>query len=84
LVLYKKIQFTISDFQSMVHGLVADMRRILREELMFAKEDEMSIISWPQLRDDPINKQQGWNFIRDERNQLPVDGKWWLFDRMAE
>jgi len=45
LVLYKKIQFTISQFRGMVHRLVAETKRILQEELILAANgDEMPSI----------------------------------------
>jgi hypothetical protein len=50
---------------------------------MFTAEHEMPIIPWSKLRDDPVNKQAGWNFTRDERNRFPVEGEWWLFDRIG-
>ena len=83
LVLYKKIQFTMTQFRGMIHGLVAETRRILQEELMFAPDDEMPAIPWSKLRDNPVNKQPGWNFTRDKRNRFPVDGEWWLFNRIG-
>ena len=56
LVLYNKIQFTMSEFRCMVHGLVAEAKRILREELLFAEDEEIPPIPWEKLRDDPVNK----------------------------
>jgi superfamily II DNA helicase RecQ len=83
-VLYKKIQFTMADFRGMVHGLVAEAKRILFEKLLFAQEDEIPPIPWEKLRDDPVNKQPGWNFTQDERNAFAVDGgEWWLFERIG-
>ena len=42
---------------------------------MFTPDDEMPAIPWSKLRDDPVNKQPGWNFTRDERNRFPVEGE---------
>jgi hypothetical protein len=71
----------MSQFRGMVHGLVVETRRILQEELIFAANDaEMPSIPWSKLRDDPVNKQRGWNFTQDERNTFPkafpVHGEW--------
>jgi superfamily II DNA helicase RecQ len=56
---------------------------MLQEDLMLTPEHEMPNIPWSKLRDDPVNKQAGWNFTRDERNRFPVEGEWWLFDRIG-
>ena len=83
-VLYKKIQFSMADFRGMVHGLVAEARRLLREELTFTLDEELPVIPWRDLRDNPVNQQPGWNFTQDERNRLPVNGMWWLFNRIGQ
>jgi hypothetical protein len=51
---------------------------------MLALNKEPPVIPWRYLRDNPVNQQVGWNFTRDERNHLPVDGEWWVFDRIGE
>jgi hypothetical protein len=33
-VLYKKIQFSMTDFRGMMHGLMTETRRLLQEKLM--------------------------------------------------
>jgi hypothetical protein len=83
-VLYKKIQFSMGDFRGMVHGLVAETRRLLVEELMLTQDEELPTIPWRGLRDNPVNQEIGWNFIQDERNGLPVEGEWWLFNWIGE
>ena len=83
-VLYKKIQFSMADFRGMVHGLVAETRRLLREELTLTPDEELPAIPWRDLRDNPVNQQAGWNFTQDERNRFPVDGVWWLFNRIGQ
>ncbi len=83
-VLYKQLQFSMGEFRGMVHGLVAETRRLLQEKLMLAPNEEPPVIPWHRLRDDPVNEQVGWNFTRDERNHLPVDGEWWVFNRIRE
>jgi superfamily II DNA helicase RecQ len=83
-VLYKKIQFSMADFRGMVHDLVAETRRLLREELTLTSDEELPVIPWRDLRDNPVNRQAGWNFTQDERNRFPVDGVWWLFNRIGQ
>ena len=42
------------------------------------------MIPWEHLRDDAANAQPGWNFVKDRRNPWPVDGEWWLFERLMK
>jgi hypothetical protein len=60
-LLYKDMQFTMAQFRSMVHGLAAEARRLLQEELLFGEQCSKAVpsIPWDQLRDDPSNKQPG-------------------------
>ncbi|KAI7459296.1 hypothetical protein KC367_g9080 [Hortaea werneckii] len=44
--------------------------------------DDIPAIPWPHLYDDPGNSEPGWCFLDDRRSQLPVDGHYWLFDRI--
>jgi superfamily II DNA helicase RecQ len=86
-IMYKQIQFTMSQFRGMVHQIVHDTReRLLRRVLDIAphQEHELPAIPWDELRDDPANAQPGWNFVQDRRNPWPVDGRWWLFDRLMK
>ncbi len=83
-ILYKSIQFSMSEFRGMIHGLVGESRRMLMKDLIF--EDDGSNtprIPWQSLRDNPIENTRGWNFIQDVRNQL-VDEQGWLFDRIGQ
>src|SRR6186713_1535079 len=84
-ILYKKMEFGMGEFKGMVHGLKTETKRILMQELMFLKDDEQAPkIDWIKLRDDPRNKEFGWNFIKDERNRLEVNGEEWLIDRIGK
>ena len=78
----------MSQFRGMVHQIVHDTReRLLRRVLDIAphqEEHELPAIPWDELRDDPANAQPGWNFVQDRRNPWPVDGQWWLFDRLMK
>ena len=40
------------------------------------------VIPWALLHDDLSNSSVGWSFLRDQRNQWPVDGQSWLFQRI--
>ena len=86
-IMFKDIQFTMSQFRGMVHQVVHDMReRMLRKVLDIGphKEDQLPRIPWNDLRDDAANAQPGWSFVKDRRNPWPVDGEWWLFDRLMK
>lgn len=86
-IMYKDIQFTMSQFRGMVHQVVQDTReRLLRRVLDIGphQEHELPAIPWDELRDDPANAQPGWNFVQDRRNPWPVDGQWWLFHRLMK
>ncbi len=86
-LLYKDIQFNMSQFRGMVHGLVAQTRRLLEEELLFCGDkyagEEVPEVPWKSLRDNPTDGRTGWNFLQDQRTKWPVEGKSWLFDRIG-
>lgn len=81
-VLYKDLQFTMAEFRSFVHGLVHETHRILHDDLLFGRTiaEPPPTVPWSQLRDNPRHSQVGWNFLRDPRCTLPVDGERWLID----
>jgi len=83
-ILYKSIQFSMSEFRGMIHGLVRESRRMLMKDLIF-EDDGFNTprIPWQSLRDNPIENTRGWNFIQDVRNQL-IDEQSWLFDRIDQ
>ena len=82
-ILYGEIQFTMGQLRGMVLGLVNETRRILMEDILdISGEEKAPKIAWNSLRDDPVQKKPGWNFIQDERNQWEVDGKWWLWNHL--
>ncbi len=83
-ILYKSIQFSMSEFRGMIHGLVGESRRMLMKDLIFEDDDfNTPRIPWQSLRDNPIENTRGWNFIQDVRNQL-IDEQSWLFDRIGQ
>ena len=83
-ILYKSIQFSMSEFRGMIHGLVGESRRMLMKDLIF-EDDGFNTprIPWQSLRDNPIENTRGWNFIQDVRNQL-IDEQSWLFGRIGQ
>jgi len=84
-ILYKSIQFSMSEFRGMIHGLVVETRRMLMKDLIFEDDDfKPPRIPWQLLRDNSIENTPGWNFIQDARNRFEVDGKWWLYNRIGQ
>lgn len=86
-LLYKDLQFSMTQFRGMIHGLVTETRRLLIEELLFCSIDDPANqaprVPWEDMRDNPTNSQPGWNFLQDPRTRMPVDGKNWLFDHVG-
>lgn len=84
-LLYKEMNFTMGQFRGMIHGLRAECRRLLKEDLLVGggQGEDVPAIPWNELRDNPTNAQAGWNFMQDARTKLPVDGRSWLFDRIG-
>ncbi|KAL1640735.1 hypothetical protein SLS61_010230 [Didymella pomorum] len=86
-LLYKNLHFTMAQFRGMVHGMQAEAKRILVEELLFCGEQtagQVPPIPWEQLRDNPTDERPGWNFLQDHRTRMPVDGEKWLFERVGQ
>jgi superfamily II DNA helicase RecQ len=86
-LLYKDAQFNMAQFRGMVHGLMAETRQIMVDELLFcdgAKAGDVPEVPWNTIRDDPTNTTPGWSFLDDARTRLPVDGKSWLFERIGQ
>jgi hypothetical protein len=89
-ILYPGMRFSMTQFRSMVHGLVAEAREVLFSKLMMVRMNgegeidpqQVPTINWDQLVDQPSESRIGWSFLDDERNQFAVDGKWWLFERI--
>jgi hypothetical protein len=43
-VLYKKIQFSITDFRGMMHGLMTETRRLLQKKLILTPNEKLPAI----------------------------------------
>jgi superfamily II DNA or RNA helicase len=86
-LLYKNVHFTMAQFRSMMHGIQAESKRLLVEELLFCNgqtADQVPRVPWEQLRDNPTDDRPGWNSLQDQRTRLPVDGERWLFERVGK
>ena len=86
-LLYKDLQFSMAQFRGMVHGLATETRRLLMDELLFSgsrAEEPIPSVPWESLRDNPTDEQPGWNFLKDHRTRMPVDGGSWLFQRIGQ
>jgi hypothetical protein len=84
-LLYKELHFSMSQFRGMVHGLATESRRLLIDELLFSsKAAPVPAVPWESIRDNLTDQRPGWNFLKDHRTQMPVDGEGWLFERVGQ
>jgi superfamily II DNA or RNA helicase len=84
-MLYKDLQFNMAQFRGMVHGLTTESRRLLIDELLFSsKTAPVPAVPWESIRDNPTDQRPGWNFLKDHRTPMPVDGEGWLFERVGQ
>lgn len=86
-LLYKSLQFSMAQFRGMVHGLAAESRRLLMDELLFGNSraaEPIPSVPWDSLRDNPTDERPGWNFLKDHRTRMPVNGERWLFERVGQ
>jgi hypothetical protein len=76
-LLYKGLQFNIAQFRSMVHGLESESRQLLIEELLFGNQvaEPVPSVPWESMRDNPTDKRPRWNFLKDHRTRMPVEGE---------
>ncbi len=83
-ILYKSIQFSMSDFRDMIHELMRESHCMLMKDLMFKDVELDSFwIAWWLLRDNSIENTWDWNFIQNVHNQL-IDAQSWLFDQINQ
>lgn len=78
---YKAIEFGMDEFRGFVHKLTDDTKRQLDNGLLIGFKSPA--VPWQSLRDDASNSANSWNFLKDERNRLPVKGERWLFDQIG-
>jgi hypothetical protein len=84
-LLYKELHFSMAQFRSMVHRLASESQRLLTEELLFSsKTAPVPSVPWESIRDNPTDERPGWNFLKDQRTRMPVDGERWLFEQVGQ
>jgi hypothetical protein len=86
-MLYKDLQFSMAQFRGMVHGLVTESRRMMMDELLYSGSraaEPIPSVPWESLRDNPTDERPGWNFLKDHRTRMPVNGEQWLFQRVGQ
>lgn len=80
---YRNVKFSMDQFRSWVHGLLGELRRVLREELLLLEEgEEVPVIPWDQMTGNPSEKQDGFSFMTVNAPHMPVDGEQYVFNRI--
>jgi hypothetical protein len=72
----------MAQFCGMVHGLATESWRLLMDELLFGNSrtaEPIPSVLWNSLRDNLTDERPRWNFLKDHRTCMPVDGEGWLF-----
>jgi hypothetical protein len=85
-VLYKDLQFNLGQFRAMVHDLTTESRRLLMDELLCGNStaaEPIPSVLCESLHDNLTDKCPGWNFSKDHRSCMPVDGEQWLSQRVG-
>jgi superfamily II DNA helicase RecQ len=84
-IVVRKVQFSMGQIRTVVHGLLATTRQRLVEELMFMipgagdwRAEDMPQFDMASIVDNHSVMDEGFSFIQDARNPWPVDGKRWL------
>jgi superfamily II DNA or RNA helicase len=80
-LLYENMEFTMGQFRSTAHGLVAEALGLLTDGLLYG---ELPAVPWQSMCDNPVNQTPGWSFLKDRRTRWPVDGRTWMLDRVEE
>jgi hypothetical protein len=86
-LLYKNLHFSMAQFRGMVHRLASESQRLLTEELLFSSSKAtkpVPAVPWESICDNPTDERPGWNFLKDQRTQMPVDGERWLFEQVGQ
>ena len=86
-LLYKDLEFSMAQFRGMIHGLAVESRRLMMEELLMGSmkgAPPTPSVPWDSLRDNPTDQRDGFNFLKDPRTRMPVDGQFWLYDRVGQ
>jgi hypothetical protein len=68
---------------TVVHGSVETVRDRLYTKLMFADGNAIPTVDVGSLADNPAETSGGWSFLDNTRNVFPVDGRRWMWRRLA-
>ncbi|XP_022163480.1 uncharacterized protein LOC111028984 [Myzus persicae] len=89
IIVVRKVQFSMGQIRTVVHGLLATTRKRLVEQLMFMvpgvgdwRAEDMPRFDMASIVDNHAIMDEGFNFIHDARNPWPVEGKRWLGQRL--
>jgi hypothetical protein len=83
-VLIDDKKFDIDGIRTVVHGLAEAVRERLHVELIFADDDTVPTVDIGSLVDNPAETSEGWSFLNDTRNVFLVDGRRWMWRRLAK
>jgi hypothetical protein len=76
-LLYKKLHYSMAQVCGMVRGLATESQQLLTEELLFSKATFVPVpaMPWGSMRNNPTDERPGWNVLKNQRMQMPVDSK---------
>ena len=83
-VLIDDKKFDMDGICTVVHGLVEAVRERLHVRLMFADNDMVPVVDISSLVDNLAETSEGWSFLNDTRNVFLVDGRRWMWRRLAK
>ena len=83
-IVYKQIQFNMSNFREIFHDFMTRNKRLLFEKLLFnVVEFNLDVefffkIFWSRFRNNFVDEQNEWNFFQNLRNDWNIDDfiKW--------
>lgn len=83
---FQDMQFTMSQFQSTVQGIVNRARDHLSEEVLLLPTpgEKLPPIPWDSMDDDAAEDRQGWFYACNMRNVWGFDESAWLWNRIWE
>jgi superfamily II DNA helicase RecQ len=88
-IVVRKVQFSMGQIRTVVHGLLATTRKRLVEQLMFMvpgvgdwRAEDMPRFDMASIVDNHAIMDEGFSFVHDARNPWPVEGKRWLGQRL--
>ena len=81
-ILVNKIKFNMDDIRIVVQGLYETVRKRLNDLLYVEREDQLPALDLKSVCDNAAELSEGWNFLKDSRNEFTVDGERWMWRRM--